>query len=88
VAVGFSLVTMDKDDVEDDFFFKYNVEDDVEVDVEDDVEEVPKALLEVASGNVRFTSSLYKVRGSCLADTNVASLLCALQTEYNINYRG
>lgn len=38
VAVGFSLVTMDKNDVE----------------------EVPKALLEVASGNVRFTNSLYK----------------------------
>ena len=41
VAVGFSLVTMDKNDVE----------------------EVPKALLEVAKGNVRFTNSLYKVRG-------------------------
>ena len=66
VAVGFSLVTMDKNDVE----------------------EVPKALLEVASGNVRFTNSLYKVRGGSLADTNVASLLCALETEYDINYGG
>jgi hypothetical protein len=53
-----------------------------------DVEEVPKALLEVVSGNVRFTNSLYKVRGSCLADRNVASLLCALETEYNINCGG
>jgi hypothetical protein len=62
VAAGFSLVTMDKNDVE----------------------QVPKALLEVASGNVRFTNSLYKVRGSCLADANVASLLCALETEYDV----
>ena len=60
----FSLVTMDKSDVE----------------------EVPKALLEVASGNVRFTNSLYKVHGGCLADTNVASLLCVIETEYDINY--
>jgi len=59
VAVGSSLVTMDKNDVE----------------------EIPKALLEVASGNVRFTNSLYKVRGGRLADANVASLLCALETE-------
>ena len=66
VAAGFSLVTMDKNDVE----------------------EVPKALLEVASGNVRFTNSLYKVHGGCLADTNVASLLCVLETEYDINYGG
>ena len=64
VAAGFSLVTMDKSDVE----------------------EVPKALLEVASGNVHFTNSLYKVRGGCLADTNVASLLCVIETEYDINY--
>ena len=53
-----------------------------------DVGEVPKALLEVASGNVRFTNSLYKVCGGCLADTNVASLLCVLETEYDINYGG
>jgi hypothetical protein len=59
VAFGFSLITMDKNDVE----------------------EVPKALLEVASGNARFTNSLYKVRGSCLADVNVSSLLCVLETE-------
>ena len=64
VAAGFSLVTMDKSDVE----------------------EVPKALLEVASGNVHFTNSLYKVCGGCLADTNVASLLCVIETEYDINY--
>jgi hypothetical protein len=62
VAVGLSLVTMDKNDVE----------------------EVPKALLEVASGNVRFTNSLYKVRGGCLADTDVASLLFAFKTEYDV----
>jgi hypothetical protein len=58
VALGFSLVTMDKYD-----------------------EEVPKALLEVAKGNVHFANSLYKVRGRLFADTNVASLLYALETE-------
>jgi hypothetical protein len=42
-----------------------------------DVEEVPEALLKVVEGNVRFTTSLYKVSGGYLADTNVASLLCA-----------
>jgi hypothetical protein len=45
------------------------------------VEEVPKALLEVAKGNARFTNTLYKVRGGCSADANVSSLLCVLGTE-------
>jgi hypothetical protein len=66
VAVGFSLVTMDKTEVE----------------------EVTKALLEVASGNVRFTNSLYKVCGGCLADANVANLLCVLETEYDVYCAG
>jgi hypothetical protein len=59
VAVGFSLITMDKTGVK----------------------EVPKALLEVASGNVRFTNSLYQVCGGCLADANVSSLMCVLERE-------
>jgi len=66
VAVGFSLITMEKYDIE----------------------EVPKALVEVASGNVRFTNSLYKVRGGCLADTNEANLLCVVETESDVYYAG
>jgi hypothetical protein len=45
------------------------------------VEEVPEALLEVAKGSGDFNNILYKVCGSCLADTNVSSLLCVLGTE-------
>jgi hypothetical protein len=30
-----------------------------------DVEEVPEALLKVAKGNVRFTTSLFKVSNGC-----------------------
>ena len=45
------------------------------------MDEVPKALLEVAKGNVHFTNSLYKVCGGRLADANVASLFRALETE-------
>jgi hypothetical protein len=66
VAVGFSLVTMDKNEVE----------------------EVPKALLEVASGNVRFTNSLYKVCGGYSADANMANLLCVLDTESDVYCAG
>lgn len=66
LAIGFSLVAMDKSDAE----------------------EVSKALLEVSSGNIRFTNSLYKVRGSCLASANVASLLFAFETEYDTHCGG
>jgi hypothetical protein len=65
LAVGISLVAMDKNDVK----------------------EVPKALLEVANGNIHFTNSLYKVRGGCLAGANVASLLFAFE-QSNVTYCG
>jgi uncharacterized membrane protein len=65
LIVGFSLVTMDKNDAED----------------------VPEALLKVAEGSARFTTSLYKVSGSCYL-TLMWRACCLRSKEYDIYHGG